>query len=78
MGLPSPPARHSYKWTRQLIRAKMFHDLVGDVDPNLGNWLVDPAWNLILIDHSRAFATPKNLTHELTTSTARCGIASTR
>ena len=32
----------------------MFQNLIGDIDPNLGNWLVDPAWNLILVDHSRA------------------------
>ena len=44
----------------------MFDDLIGNTDPNLGNWLVDPAWNLILIDHTRAFTTTKELYHQLT------------
>ena len=38
---------------------------IGNSDPNLGNWLVDPAWNLILIDHSRAFTSDRKLTHEM-------------
>ena len=31
--------------------------LTANIDRNAGNLLVDPAWNLILIDHSRAFTT---------------------
>jgi hypothetical protein len=65
-GVPSVPARYRDMWNRQLVRAKMFHNFIGDEDPNLGNWLVDRSWNLILIDHSRAFATNKNMVHELT------------
>ncbi len=65
-GAPTVPSRNLDMWNRQMIRAKMFHDLIGETDPNLGNWLVDPAWNLILIDNSRAFATDKKLVHELT------------
>jgi hypothetical protein len=65
-GVPPVPPRYQDMWNKQLIRAKMFHNFIGDEDPNLGNWLVDPAWNLILIDHSRAFATNKNMVHELT------------
>jgi hypothetical protein len=42
----------------------MFDNLIGNQDPNLGNWLVDPAWNLILIDHTRAFTTDKNMVHK--------------
>ena len=53
-------------WSRQLTRAKMFDDLIGNTDQNLGNWLVDPAWNLILIDHTRAFTSTKDLYHQLT------------
>ncbi len=52
-------------WSRQLVRAKMFQKLIGDIDPNLGNWLVDPAWNLILVDHSRALTTTKDLVHQM-------------
>jgi hypothetical protein len=43
----------------------MFDNLIGNTDPNLGNWLVDPAWNLILIDHTRAFTSTRNLYHEM-------------
>ena len=43
----------------------MFDNLICNIDPNLGNWLVDPEWNLILIDHTRAFTTTKDLYHQL-------------
>lgn len=48
--LPKPPL-----WDRQLARMKLFDDLIGNPDRNRGNLLVDGAWNLFLIDHSRAF-----------------------
>src|SRR5262245_24292038 len=53
-------------WNRQLLRAKMFDDLIGNIDPNLGNWLVDPGWNLVLIVHTRAFTTTTELYHQPT------------
>jgi hypothetical protein len=43
----------------------MFDNLINNRDPNLGNWLVDPAWNLILIDHTRAFAPGKDMVHKM-------------
>ena len=49
-------------WTRQITVAKMFDNLIGNIDPNLGNWLVDPNWNLILIDHTRAFTNTRSCT----------------
>lgn len=58
-------ARTLGRWNLQLVRAKMFDNLIGNLDPNLGNWLADPAWNLILIDHTRAFTTDKKLYHDL-------------
>jgi hypothetical protein len=63
-GVPVAPAQHLEEWNRQLARAKMFDNLIGNKDPNLGNWLVDPAWNLILIDHTRAFTTDKDMVHK--------------
>jgi hypothetical protein len=65
-GPPTPPAELADAWTRQLVKAKMFHNLVNDIDPNLGNWLVDPAWDLILIDCSRCFTPDAKLFHALT------------
>jgi hypothetical protein len=62
---PKPPPVIMEPWNRELIRAKMFHNFIGDIDPNLGNWLVDPAWHIILIDHSRALTTTTDLTHKM-------------
>jgi hypothetical protein len=64
-GAPRVPPASQGTWNLQLTRAKMFHNLIGDIDPNLGNWLYDPAWNLILIDHSRALTTRKDLVHKM-------------
>jgi hypothetical protein len=44
-------------WAKQVCRQRVFDDLIANIDRNAGNLLVDPEWNLILIDHSRAFAT---------------------
>ena len=63
-GVPTAPPRYHATWNRQLSRAKMFDNLIGNKDPNLGNWLVDPVWNLILIDHTRAFTSDKDLVHK--------------
>jgi hypothetical protein len=54
-GIPTAPAPYTEKFDYMVNEAYMFDGLIGDPDPNLGNWLVDPAWNVILIDHSRAF-----------------------
>jgi hypothetical protein len=60
--LPKPPS-----WSRQLARMKLFDNLIGNPDRNKGNLLVDGAWNLFLIDHSRAFlddrALPQTIDH---------------
>lgn len=65
-GAPSPPARNVTAWNRQIVRAKMFDNLIGNKDPNLGNWLIDDDWNVLLVDHSRAFGTERALIHKLT------------
>jgi hypothetical protein len=44
----------------------VFHNLVGNIDPNQGNILFDPAWNVILIDFSRAFTNTQTLKFEAT------------
>ena len=64
-GVPRPPPALAASWNRQLVRAKMFQNLIGDIDPNLGNWLADPAWNLILVDHSRALTSTQKLVHQM-------------
>ena len=65
-GAPTAPAAQQAAWARQIVKAKMFHNLINNVDPNLGNWLVDPAWNLILIDCTRCFTQGTKMAHVLT------------
>jgi hypothetical protein len=65
-GAPTPPPTYFAKFNRALVRAKMFDNLIGNIDPNLGNWLVDPSWNVILIDHSRTLTTNTRLVHKMT------------
>jgi hypothetical protein len=58
--LPKPE-----KWNREAIRMKMFDNLIGNIDRNAGNLLVDSDWNLYLIDHSRAFVSETKLRAEM-------------
>jgi hypothetical protein len=53
------------KWNREAVRMKMFDNLIGNIDRNAGNLLVDDDWNLFLIDHSRAFVTESRLRAEM-------------
>jgi hypothetical protein len=46
-------------WAKQVCRQRVFDNLIANIDRNAGNLLVDAEWNLILIDHSRAFADNK-------------------
>ncbi len=48
------PARPR-EWGRQVCRQRIFDALSANIDRNAGNILIDGDWNLILIDHSRAF-----------------------
>jgi hypothetical protein len=43
------------KWAYQLNRLHAFEDLVANLDKKEGSPLVDPQWNLIVLDHSLAF-----------------------
>ena len=65
-GVPTPPPQVAAKWNRSMVKAKMFDNLMNNIDPNLGNWLVDPAWNLILVDHTRAFRPGRKMVHDMT------------
>jgi hypothetical protein len=48
--VPDPEA-----WRRDIRRMIAFDNLIANVDRNEGNMLIDPAGDLILIDHSRTF-----------------------
>ena len=61
----SPGEPNRADWENQLVRMKMFDDLIGNRDRNWGNMLRDATWNLILLDHSRAFGAGSELPHKL-------------
>ena len=64
-GPPTAPPQMAQRWAVQIMKAKMFDNMIANIDPNLGNWLKDDEWNLMLIDHSRSFTTTKNMTHQM-------------
>jgi hypothetical protein len=47
------------EWAKQVCRQRVFDNLIANIDRNAGNILVDGEWNMILIDHSRAFASDR-------------------
>jgi hypothetical protein len=59
--VPDPKA-----WERQLRRMVAFDNLIVNTDRNQSNMLIDPAGNLVLIDHSRSFGagTPGRMPYE--------------
>ena len=61
----SPGESQRADWEDQLVRMTMFDDLIGNRDRNRGNVLRDAGWNLILIDHSRAFGAGTDLPRKL-------------
>ena len=52
---PSPSESNRADWENQVVRMMMFDNLIGNRGRSRGNMLHDAAWNLILLDHSRAF-----------------------
>ena len=57
VGSEFPP--RPLEWARQVRRQRLFDALIANIDRNRGNLAVDEGWNLILIDHSRAFIEKK-------------------
>ncbi len=62
----SPKEPYKSEWENQLVRMTMFDNLIGNKDRSRGNMLRDARWNLILLDHSRAFGADANLPHKMT------------
>jgi hypothetical protein len=58
--VPSGP-----EWGTAIRRMLVFDDLIGNPDRNAGNILLGATGEFILIDHSRAFVTDKNLPNKL-------------
>jgi hypothetical protein len=53
---PSTP-----EFSHEISRMKVFDNLIYNEDRNAGNFLVDSNWNIVLIDHSRAFVGRKDI-----------------
>ena len=49
------------KWNQQMQMVRVFDELIGNVDRNLGNLLISSDWRVWPIDHTRAFRTNKQL-----------------
>lgn len=43
------------RWSHQLWTLRIFDQLIDNTDRNLGNMLIDRAWRVWMIDHTRAF-----------------------
>lgn len=59
-----PNVPQTTQFSHQISKMKMFDNLISNEDRNGGNFLLDEAWNVILIDHSRAFLDRKNIMKE--------------
>jgi hypothetical protein len=59
-----PP--NAIEYSHQLSRMEMFDVLIGNPDRNAGNFMIDACWNVILIDHSRAFLSDEDLPSDKT------------
>ena len=53
-------------WNRQVYRHRIWDNLTANIDRNQGNLLMDQAWNLVLIDHSRAFTSAMTMPFPMT------------
>lgn len=61
-----PKVPQTPQFSQQISRMKMFDNLIFNADRNAGNFLLDEDWNIVLIDHSRAFLESKRLMKEET------------
>jgi hypothetical protein len=62
----APGESERKRWEQQIAMMLAFDSLIGNSDRNRSNMLRDNKWNLILIDHTRAFATSTELQPDLT------------
>jgi hypothetical protein len=61
----SPDEARRSSLESQLVKVRMFDNLIGNQDRNTGNILRDTAWNLFLVDHARAFGTDIELPNKM-------------
>lgn len=60
-----PDGESRARWENEQVRMTMFDNLIGNRDRNRRTMLRDPAWNLILIDQTRAFGVESDLVHKM-------------
>jgi len=48
-------ARNVWRWAMEVQAMQLFDALIYNEDRNLGNVLIDPDWDIWMIDHTRAF-----------------------
>ena len=48
-------ARNAWRWAMEVQTMQLFDVLIYNEDRNRGNVLIDPDWNLWMIDHTRSF-----------------------
>jgi len=58
-------APNPVKWAYQLNRLHAFEDLAANLDKREGTPIVDPQWNIIVLDHSLAFTNTLALPYEI-------------
>jgi hypothetical protein len=61
----SPDEANRAGWEKQLVQMTMFDNLIGNSERNTRNMLRDGAWNLILLEHKRAFRPGADLPNRL-------------
>jgi hypothetical protein len=60
-------------WNQQILKVRLFDNLIYNIDRNLGNLLITKDWKIFMIDHSRSFKSfdvlqhPKDLNRIATT-----------
>ncbi|MEE9263715.1 MAG: hypothetical protein V3V11_04595, partial [Vicinamibacteria bacterium] len=55
---------HDPSWSHQLSRMKLFDEVISNPDRHGKNFIVGTDWDIVLIDHSRAFRSTKKLDKE--------------
>jgi hypothetical protein len=61
----APPGIKALYFTRELCLQRAFDNLIYNVDRHQRNYLIEEDWRMVLIDHSRSFATSKKAKTEL-------------
>jgi len=55
----NPPGIKAMYFTRELCLQRAFDNLIYNIDRHQRNYIIEEDWRMILIDHSRSFATSK-------------------